>query len=132
VSPAQQPLELILARNLISSLSIPAFLVDDSDTLVFYNVAAGELLAKRFEEIGRRSVGDWGTDHGISDLEGRRLPPEELPLAVAVRESRPVHRRLKIQPDGGEMISIEASSLPLVGADGVRGAVTLFWPAKQG
>ena len=33
----QKPIELILARNLISSLSTPAFLVDEGGVLIFYN-----------------------------------------------------------------------------------------------
>ena len=41
---AQKPLELILARNLLSSISTPAFLVSDHGTLMFYNEAAGALL----------------------------------------------------------------------------------------
>ena len=32
----QQPLELILARNLMSSLSTPALLVDTTGVLVFF------------------------------------------------------------------------------------------------
>ena len=43
-APAQKPLELILARNLLTSLSTPAFLVDENAALVFYNEAAGALL----------------------------------------------------------------------------------------
>src|SRR5919108_109224 len=50
---SQRPLELILARNLLSSLSTPAFLVDEAGVLVFYNDAAGVLLGRRFEEAGR-------------------------------------------------------------------------------
>ena len=44
---AQKPLELILARNFLTSLSTPAFLVDESGALIFYNEAAGALLCFR-------------------------------------------------------------------------------------
>ena len=44
----QKPLELILARNLLTSLSTPAFLLDDEATVVFYNEAAAALLGRSF------------------------------------------------------------------------------------
>src|SRR4051812_36033699 len=45
----QKPLELILARNFLTSLSTPAFLVDRSGALIFYNEAAGAMLGISFE-----------------------------------------------------------------------------------
>ena len=57
----QRPLELILARNLMSALSTPAFLVDEGGVLVFYNEAAGALLGKRFEELGTVGAEEWGS-----------------------------------------------------------------------
>ncbi len=56
---AQKPLELILARNFLTSLSTPAFLVDESGALIFYNEAAGALLGISFEESGRMEAKDW-------------------------------------------------------------------------
>src|ERR1700710_196159 len=43
----QRPVELILARGLMSNITTPAFLVDLLGTLVFFNDAAGELLGLR-------------------------------------------------------------------------------------
>ena len=82
---AQRPLELILARNLMSALSTPAFLVDEGGLLVFYNEAAGTLLGKRFEELGVVGPEEWGSMFGPFDAEGAPLPYDELPLVVAVR-----------------------------------------------
>ena len=45
---AQRPLELILARNLLSALSTPAVLVNHQGDVLFYNEAAGALLGRRF------------------------------------------------------------------------------------
>ncbi len=50
---AQKPIELILARNFLTSLSTPAFLVDVSGALIFYNEAAGAMLGISFEESAR-------------------------------------------------------------------------------
>jgi PAS domain-containing protein len=129
---ATQPLELILARNLMSSLTIPSFLVDSEGMLVFYNAAAGELLGKRFEEIGRRSLPEWSADHAPFEENGREIPTEELPFTIAVRESRPAHKCFQISPDGGAPVDIEASAFPLAGANGSQGAIVVFWPVGDG
>ena len=63
----QKPLELILARNLLSSISTPGFLVDKDNGLVFFNEAAGSLLGKRFEEIGRLPFEEWSAMFGPLD-----------------------------------------------------------------
>jgi PAS domain-containing protein len=87
----QKPLELILARNLMSALSTPAFLVDEGGILVFYNEAAGALLGKRFEELGTVGAEEWGSLFGPFDKAGEPIPYDELPLVVAVRNVRRRH-----------------------------------------
>ena len=48
-SVAQKPIELILARQLATTLAMATFLVDPDGTLVFYNEPAERLLGLRFE-----------------------------------------------------------------------------------
>ena len=84
---SQKPIELILARNLMSSLSTPAFLVDEGGILIFYNEAAGSLLGRRFEELGKVGPEEWGSLFGPFDDDGEPLPYDELPLVVAVRRA---------------------------------------------
>src|SRR6476620_11472623 len=103
----QRPLELILARNLMSALSTPAFLVDEGGLLVFYNEAAGTLLGKRFEELGVVGPEEWGSMFGPFDAEGTPLPYDELPLVVAVRNNRPAHANFEIRSTDGHLHSVE-------------------------
>ena len=125
----QQPLELILARNLLSSISTPAFLVDADGVLVFFNEAAGGLLGKRFEEAGKMGPEEWGTAFGPYDERGDPIPFEQLPLTIALREGRPCHDGFSITSARGEEHEIEVSALPLVSTDGgFRGALAIFWP----
>jgi PAS domain-containing protein len=129
VNDEQQPLELILARNLLSSISTPGFLVDKDNGLVFYNEAAGALLGKRFEAIGKLPFEQWSVMFGPLDDEGEPLPAEALPLVIALREGRPSHSRLHVQSLAGERHEIEVAALPLVAnAGGFRGALAIFWP----
>jgi PAS domain-containing protein len=128
VPDGQKPLELILARNFISSLSTPAFLVDEEGILVFYNDAAGVLLGKRFEEAGRMTPEEWGTVFGPLDADGRPMTIEELPLTRALRGGRPAHSRFQIRALDGALRRIEVSAIPILTSGGSRGAMAVFWP----
>ena len=129
VNDEQKPLELILARNLLSSISTPGFLVDEHNELVFYNDAAAELLGKRFEEVGRLPAEEWSAMFGPFDDGGEPIPVEELPLVVALRHNRPSYARLHVHSLNDERHEIEVAALPLVAnAGGFRGALAIFWP----
>jgi PAS domain-containing protein len=132
VEAGQKPIELILARNLISSLSTPAFLVDEGGILIFYNEAAGTLLGKRFEEIGKVGPEQWGTMFGPVDAEGSPIPYDELPLVLTIREGRPAHSELRIRSADGAQHDIEVSALPIVTPQGSRGGIAFFWPSAEG
>lgn len=130
---AQKPLELILARNLITSLSTPALLVDPAGGLLFYNEAAGALLGVSFEEAGRMAPDEWIGTFGPLDDDGRPIPVDELPLTASLRAGRPSHARHRIRSTKGDEYEIEASGLPIVGSDrGSSGAVLIFWPIGEG
>ncbi|HEY8083035.1 MAG TPA: hypothetical protein VIE64_05700 [Solirubrobacterales bacterium] len=128
---SQRPLELILARNLMSALSTPAFLVDEGGVLIFYNEAAGMLLGKRFEELGTVGPEEWGSLFGPLDADGKPIPYDELPLVVAVRNDRPAHANFKIRSASGSLQMVEASAFPILTAHGSRGAIAVFWPASS-
>jgi PAS domain-containing protein len=128
---AAQPLELILARNLVSAITLAAFLVDPDGKLVFFNDAAGELVGKRFEEVGRLRQEDWASEFGPFDEFGKMLPTEELPLTVALRDGLPAHDRFHMSRDE-ELVEVDVSALPLATADGFKGAIVVFWRTESG
>jgi PAS domain-containing protein len=126
---AQKPLELILARNLLTSLSTPAFLVDATARLLFFNEAAGAMLGRSFEETGQMDAVEWTSAFGPLGEEREPIPVEELPLTVALRSGRPAHGRFCIRSTHGREHTIEASAFPLIGSDSEEsGAMILFWP----
>ncbi|HWB69647.1 MAG TPA: hypothetical protein VG518_06685 [Solirubrobacterales bacterium] len=129
---SQRPLELILARNLMSALSTPSFLVDQGGVLVFYNEAAGMMLGKRFEELGTVGPEEWGAMFGPFDPEGAPIPYDELPLVIAVRNGRPAHADFEIRSTDGTMHSVEVSAFPILTTHGSQGAIAVFWPASAG
>ena len=125
----QQPLDLILARNLMSVLETPSFLVDNEGQMVFFNDAAGDLLGKRFEEIGRLTREEWNAI-GPVDGSGEPVESEKMPLAVALREGRPAHGRFHIRTDSDTIVEVETSAVPLVSGGDFHGALVVFWPVE--
>jgi PAS domain-containing protein len=127
----QQPLELILARNLVSIVSVPAILVDVGGRIVFYNEAAAEVVGSPFEEIGTMTREEWTAKHGPFDEHGAPLPSDQLPLTVAIREGRPAYGCFRVRGEGGPL-EVEAGALPLLGPAGYHGAMIFFWVAGDG
>jgi PAS domain-containing protein len=126
---AQKPLELILARNLLTSISTPAFLVDEHAALVFYNEAAGALLGRSFEDAGRMSPEEWTSTYGPFDSDGKPLELDELPTTRAVRDGRPAHAVFTIQSANGGKREIQSSAFPIIASEeGSSGAMIFFWP----
>jgi PAS domain-containing protein len=123
----QKPLELILARNFLTSLSTPAFLVDESGALIFYNEAAGAMLGISFEESGRMPAEEWSHAVGPFGDDGTPIPIEKLPTTKALRQGRPAHGGFTVRSVKGEEHEIESTALPIVAEGGQEGAMIFFW-----
>ncbi len=129
---SQKPLELILARNLLTSVTTPAFLVARDGQLLFYNEGAGALLGRPFEDIGQLGPEEWTKSFGPFDDDGAAIPIEQLPLTCALREGRPAHAEFCIRSGDGQMHKIAASAMPIVGnGSGASGAMVIFWPVDE-
>ena len=125
----QKPLELILARNLLTSISTPSLLVDGNGTLLFYNEAAGALLGRPFEEAGQMGAEEWVSAFGPIGDDGAPLEFDTLTLTQAIRDARPAHGRFVIRTTGGGEEAIEAAAFPIVTSEhGSTGAMIMFWP----
>ena len=123
---------MILARNFLTSLSTPAFLVDERGEMLFWNEAAGGLLGISFEEFGRKPADEWGNAIGPFGDDGQPMPIDELPTTKALRQGRPAHGVFTIQSVKGEEHEIEASAVPIVADEGQEGAMIFFWPREHG
>jgi PAS domain-containing protein len=126
----QQPLELILARNLVSIVSLAALLVGVEGRIVFYYDSAAKLVGRSFEEMGAMTREEWDAKHGPLDEHGAPLAAEQLPLTVAVREGRPAYGRFQIRAERG-LLEVEAGALPLLGPSGYHRAMVFFWVASE-
>lgn len=126
---SQKPLELILARNFLASLSTPAFLVSGPGDMLFYNEAAGALLGRRFEGNAQISADEWLSTFGPFDpTTGDPIPLEQQAITKSLRANRPAHAKARIRSLDGTEHDIAVSALPIVGGDGFTGAMVFFWP----
>jgi PAS domain-containing protein len=123
----QRPLGVILARNFLTSLSTPAFLVDVDGAIIFYNEAAGGMLGVSFEEFGHKSAEEWSHVIGPFGGDGEPFPIEELPTTRALRKGRPAHGTFTIRSVTGTEYAIESTALPIVAEAGQEGAMIFFW-----
>ena len=123
----QRPLELILARNFLTSLSTPAFLVDEAGTMIFYNEAAGGLLGMSFEEFGHKRPEEWGRVIGPFDEDGKPVPLEEIPTTRALRRGRPAHGEFTVHSVKGDEYEVESTALPIEAEGGQEGAMIFLW-----
>ena len=122
------PIEVVLLRQIAGYLATPLFLVDEDGTLEYYNEPAELLLGHRYEETGQMPLEEWGRLWAPTDPDGRRMDPAELPLAVAVRDRKPVQGTFSIRGLDGVDRTLTVTALPLEASDGAHlGAVAIFW-----
>jgi PAS domain-containing protein len=133
MTAAQKPLELILARNLLTSISTPSFLVDGSGTMVFYNEAAAALLGRSFEEAGQMTAEEWTAAFGPLANGEEPYELDEISLTQAIQSGQPAHGSFCIRTARSDKERVEAAAFPLVtAAQGSSGAMVLFWPKGVG
>jgi hypothetical protein len=77
------------------------------------------------------AAAEWGSRFTPSALDGRPLPLEELPLAIAINEARPAHSLLRIVSAMGEEREIEVTAFPVVGRTGQSASFALFWDRSR-
>jgi PAS domain-containing protein len=124
----QRPVELILARQLASSLAVPVLLVDAAGDTLFFNEPAELIFARRFDEIEGLTFEERTRVIAPRGADGEALPVGELPGMVAMRERRPAHAALYIHGFDGVLRPVEATAVPLESASGrVLGALVVLW-----
>jgi len=128
----QRDIGLILMRQLASGMAVPMLLADDKGDLLYFNEPAEILLGQRFDEVGELPLEERRRMLAFRDEQGNPVPDDQPPLVVALREKRPVHRRVWMRGFDGSHREIEVTAFPLVGGGGhLIGGVAMFWARKQ-
>jgi PAS domain-containing protein len=115
---AQQEIELILTRQLASSLATPCLVFDPQGTLIFYNEPAETIMGQRFEETGAMLVSELARIFTATDGRGTPLPADALPLTIALLTRRPAYKRFWIRSLDGVRRQIASSAFPIIGEAG--------------
>lgn len=125
-------IEVVLSRQLAENLATPIFIVNPDGDLIFYNEPAGQILGTSYKETGMMPASEWATKFHPVDQNGESLPPEDLPLVVAIQHRRPAHKIFWIIDMEGGLREIEVTALPLIAQEGsIVGGVAIFWERSQ-
>jgi PAS domain-containing protein len=129
---SQQEIEVILARHLAEYLAMPIFIVNPAGDLIFYNEPAEIILGTRYNETGMMAASEWSTAFNPVDEQGNIIPPEDLPLIIALTKRRPAHKVFWIHGLDGGLREIEVAAFPLIGqADRFLGGIAIFWEREK-
>ena len=124
--------ELILLRQLLSRLPLPATLVDAQGNIVYFNPAGVRLLGFDFDEIGEVPLSRLP---GMTDPRHADESPMELrhmPLSMALHERRPQQYPMIIHGSDGVPHRIVTTAIPLDGQGGtLLGAMNFFWEEED-
>ncbi len=129
----QKPLELILARNLLTSISTPGFLLDSDAAVVFYKRGRRGAARRSFEEAGRMEADQWTEAFGPFDVKGTPVEVDALRDDGGDPQGTAAHATFTIKVAGGanrgRSRPAPSRSSPL--EEGSSGAMILFWPLGE-
>lgn len=123
--------ELILLRQVLSRLPLPATLVDADGNVIYINPATERLLGIDYKEMGERAL------TSLDFLDPRRpdespMAMREMPLATALHERRPQQYRMILHGIDGVPHRIVTTAIPLDGQGGtLLGAMSFFWEENE-
>ena len=106
------PLIVLLARNMIEALDVPAYLTGGDGELLSVNEAAGELTGHRLDEFGRPAPDHWSS-LAPCDRDGVPLSADRMPLTVALRRGTPAQGRFHVRAGDGRLVEVDATAFPL-------------------
>src|SRR5215208_8478507 len=112
------------SSELLEALPVAVYTTDAEGRITFFNQAAADLWGHRPELGSDRWCGSWR----IFTLDGRLLPHDECPMAVTLKEGRPVRgvEAIAERPDGSRIRFLHFPT-PLRGASGkLTGAINLL------
>ena len=125
---SSKSIQIILARQLASSVAAPILLVDAEGTLVYYNESAEEIFNQRFDETGEMPAEEWTARIAAMDDERKPIAPEDRALMRVIHKRRPVSETMWLRSSDGEWRHVHVTAFPLIGErDTLYGAMTIFW-----
>src|SRR5262249_23001721 len=119
----------MIDTGLIDALPVAIYITDTEGRITYYNETAAELWGCRPEIGSARWCGSWR----LFRLNGQPLPHDECPMAVALREGRPVRgvEAIAERPDGSR-VRVLPFPTPMRDESGrITGAVNLLMDLSE-
>ena len=121
-------IQVILARQLASSIAAPILLVDAEGVLIYYNEPAEAIFNQRFDETGEMSVAEWTSRIAAVDDDRNPIPPEDRPMMRVLIKRHPVSKTMWTRRSDGEWRHLHVTAFPLIGErETLFGAMSIFW-----
>jgi PAS domain S-box-containing protein len=117
-------------RDLVDALPTAVYTTDATGRITYFNDAAAALWGRR-PELGKD---EWCGSWRIFHADGRPLPHDQCPMAVAVKEQRPVrgHEAITERPDGTRVPFLPHPTPIYDGAGKLIGAVNMLIDLTDG
>jgi PAS domain-containing protein len=124
--------ELILLRQLLSRLPLPATLVDADGNVVYSNPASQRLLGIDHEATGEVPLSRLPELLDPRHSDDSPMELRHMPLAMALHARRPQQYPMIIHDRGGAPHRIITTAIPLDGQGGtLLGAMNFFWEEDE-
>ena len=124
----QQPVEMILLRQVASYLTIPIWMMDGDGNLVFCNEPAEKLLGIEFDSVGPVHADQLGEMFRITRLDGTPMAEYDFPVVVALSKRVPHHGEMRFCGLDGVWRDVAVSAMPVEGQSGrFMGVFASFW-----
>jgi len=128
----QDDIVRILLREWASHMAMPVWIASEDEKLVYYNEAAEVLLGRRLDEAGEMPLRELPAMFNLTADDGAPLRLEDFPLAVAHRDRRPAHLRVRYQALDGIWRRVDVAAFPIERPGGHDlGAVAIFWEVPE-
>ena len=124
----QQPVEMVLLRQLASYLALPVWMMDGNGDLIYYNEPAERLLGINFDDVGPLHADQLAGMFQATDRQGEPIADRDLPVVSALVERKPSHGQIRFCGMDGVWRDVDVSALPVEG-QGSRflGVFATFW-----
>jgi PAS domain-containing protein len=124
----QQPVEMILLRQLASYLTIAIWMMDADGNLVYYNEPAETLLGINFDDVGPVHSDQLADLFRTTDLEGNPMPDSSNPVVEVLNKQKPSHKELRFCGFDGVWRDVAVTAIPIEGqASRFLGVLATFW-----
>ena len=121
-------IQVILARQLASCIATPILLVDEQNSLIYYNEPAEAIFNQRFDETGEMPAAEWTSRFAAVDDDRNPIPPQDRPMMRVLVECVPVSQRMWLRSSNGDWRHVNITAFPLIGEKGLLlGAMSIFW-----